>query len=131
MTSQKRENPSTGIFRIECIKCKNPVAFSLVDLESKEDLITTCSDCGKKYAIDNEFLRKQLLQFAKLCREIQASEEILGNAQIAVDVGPHSIKIPFKILLTRLKSILDLQIGDSKVTVTFRTEPVALPKSVK
>jgi hypothetical protein len=43
-------------------------------------------------------------------------------------VGPNSVKIPFKLLLLRLKSILDLQIGDTRLTVTFRVEPTSLPK---
>ena len=125
MATQKLENKKTGIFQIECLNCKHPISFSLNELEKASELIAICTECGKKYAIGDATLKRQLLQFAKLCREIRASEEILSNTAVSVDVGQQNIKIPFKILLTRLKSTLDLVIGDQKVTVVFRVEPTA------
>ncbi len=33
------------------------------------------------------------------------------------------MKIPFKLLLTRLNSTLDLMVGDDPLTIRFRVEP--------
>jgi len=120
---EKPQSAKKGIFQIPCLHCKQPVSFALLELE---DCVIECAHCKKKYAIGDQTLKRQLAQFARLCREIRASEEILGSSSVAVDVGPHSVKIPFKILLTRLKSTLDLKIGSEQVSVVFRTEPVTV-----
>lgn len=116
-----------GSFQLDCIGCKAPVVFSILDLKSPTHLVS-CDSCGKKYGLGQESLKRQLEKFAALCQQIQDSQEILGNASVAVEVGPHSVKVPFKLLLMRLKSTLDLTVGDQRLTVTFRVEPTALPK---
>lgn len=123
---QKIEQQKRGTFQLNCLHCKHPVTFEVLDLQKEPELVVECSCCNKKYVIGDEALKRQLAQFARLCKEIRASEEILGSTSIAVDVGPHSVKIPFKILLTRLKSTLDLKVGSERITVVFRTEPCAL-----
>lgn len=111
-----------GSFQIDCICCSQPVIFSISDL--KDSLATICcKECGKKYALGDTNLKRQLTLFGELCQQIRLSEEILGDAAIAVDVGPHSIKVPFKLLLTRLKSTLDLKVGETPITVSFRVQP--------
>lgn len=99
-----------------------------MDLDKTPTLVT-CSSCNKKYALGEETLKRQLKKFAALCQQIQDSQEILGDASVAVDVGGQSVKIPFKLLLTRLKSVLNLQIGNTKLSVAFRVEPTSLPKA--
>lgn len=106
----------------DCHGCKQPVRFSLFEIEHHPDL--TCSHCWKKYVFDDEILKRQLKQFEALCRQIQESSEILGHTSIGVDVGEHHVKIPFKLLLTRLSSRLDLTIGDKQETLAFRFEPL-------
>ena len=100
------------------------MCFSLFDLD--EDNLVSCQECGKKYGLSEENLKRQLKKFAGLCRQIQESEEILGKAGVTVSVGKDEVKIPFKILLTRLKSTLDLQVGNERLVITFRVEPTAL-----
>lgn len=117
-----------GTFQLECIDCKSDVVFSIMDLDKTPTLVT-CSSCNKKYALGEETLKRQLKKFAALCQQIQDSQEILGDASVAVDVGGQSVKIPFKLLLTRLKSVLNLQIGNTKLSVAFRVEPTSLPKA--
>lgn len=62
---------------------------------------------------------------------MKKSEEILNSASIAVSVGPHEVKVPFKILLTRLRSTLDLDVGGSKVSISYRTEPLKVAQSIE
>lgn len=111
-----------GSFQIDCISCNKPVLFSLKDIEATS--VVNCSECGKGYAFTDAKLQRQLAKFAALCSQIQESEEILGNSSVAVEVGQHKVQVPFKILLTRLKSTLDLKVGDQRMSVIFRTEPI-------
>ena len=110
-----------GSFQLDCISCQHPVVFSVSDL----DKIVRCSECGQKYGLNEEPLKRQLKKFAALCKQIQESEEILGNTAVAVEVGTSKVQVPFKILLTRLKSTLTLQVGDKRLVVTFRTQTTA------
>lgn len=67
---------------------------------------------------------RQIKKFEALCQQIHLSEEILGSTSVAIDVGPHHVKVPFRMLLTRLGSVLDLTISGQKIEILFRTEPL-------
>ena len=121
---KERQVTTKGSFELDCRECRQPVTFSLFDLADVK--LVSCTHCGKKYGLGEENLTRQLKKFAALCRHIQESEEILGTAGVAVTVGKDEIKIPFKILLTRLKSTLDLQVGQERLAISFRVEPTAL-----
>lgn len=116
-----------GTFELECIDCKSNVVFSILELD-KEPHVVKCPSCNKKYAFGHESLMRQIKKFAALVRQIQDSQEILGDASIAVDVGGQSVQVPFKLLLTRLKSVLNLQIGEKSIQLAFRVEPTTLSK---
>lgn len=105
----------------KCLTCGSPVHFSIFDLENHKNL--PCCGCDKKYSFSDPVLIRQLQQFEALCRQIHASQEILGNTSIGIDVGEHHIKVPYKLLLTRLSSSLDLNMEGQKVSIVFRIEP--------
>lgn len=111
------------LLEFNCLSCKQPIHFSVIRLDQEETTIP-CNCCEKKYAFTDETLRRQLKKFANLCLQLIESEEILGNTAVGVDVGEKHVKIPYKLLLTRLNSSLDLMIGDKKVSITFRIEPL-------
>ena len=108
--------------QFNCLSCKSPIVFSIFDLERYAQV--PCHGCEKKYAFTDPVLVRQIKKFEALCSQIHDSEEILGNANVGVDVGDHHVKVPYKLLLTRLSSCLELAIGDQKVSIFFRTEPV-------
>src|SRR3989338_1237087 len=95
-----------------CQECQHPIAFSIFHL-NETDHTVTCAECHKKYSFDDEIFLRQLNKFVKLCEQIHESEEILGNTSVGVDVGPNHVTIPYKLLLTRLSSSLDLMIGNT------------------
>lgn len=104
----------------KCTKCHHPVSFSVMsDQETSKTL--TCKHCEKEYLLGPQIL-SQLKKFEALCKQIQESKEIFGQAAIAVDVGPHKVKIPFQLLLTRLSSVLELSIGNEKASISFRVD---------
>lgn len=110
------------LLQFQCQKCKNPVNFSIFELENSDEGVI-CPDCGLIYDFNDESLKRQLRKFEDLCLQIQRSEEILSKASIGIYLGDREIKIPYKLLLSRLNSTLDLTLGDHPLTIVFRIEP--------
>lgn len=108
--------------QFDCVSCDQQVTFSIFQLDHSQGL-TSCDSCKKKYLFDDEDLKRQLKKFEALCRQICESEEILSNTSIGIDVGDQHVKIPYKLLLTRLNSCIDLMVGDQPVSIRFRLEP--------
>lgn len=106
-----------------CLSCSKPVQFSIFSQEDR-CLDLTCQNCDKKYLIDDEVLLRQMCKFAALCKQLIESEEILSHSSIGIDIADHHVKIPYKLLLTRFNSCLDLKIGDQPLQITFRIEPL-------
>jgi hypothetical protein len=102
-----------------CQNCKNPIQFSIFDL--KENL--SCKTCRLLYDFNDARLKRQLEKFESLCRQIQQSEEILSDTSVGVSIGDREVQIPYKLLLTRLNSTLQLMIDDQPLRITFRVEP--------
>ncbi len=105
----------------KCLSCDHHIDFSPFDLDQNTFLV--CKGCGKEYAFNDPAFIRQLKKFDALCRQIRESEEILGSASVGVDVGEHHVKVPYKLLLTRLSSVLELNIGGKVVSIVFRVEP--------
>lgn len=110
------------VLEFSCQSCKSSVCFSIFDLDKNEGEIP-CSECSLVYDFGDEDLKRQLKKFEGLCRQIQQSEEILSNTSIGIHIGDREVKIPFKLLLTRLNSTLDLMVDDKPLTIVFRIEP--------
>jgi len=106
----------------KCRHCSTPILFSVFELENHS--LLKCQGCEKKYAFTDASLIRQMKKFEALCRQIHESEEILGSASVGVDVGEHHVKVPFKLLLTRLSSTLDLIMEGQKISIAFRIEPI-------
>lgn len=104
-----------------CHFCQHPISFSVFEIEKSPYL--SCPSCGGSYHCDDETLLRQLRKFENLCRQIQESEEILSQTSVGVFVAGKEVKIPYKLLLTRLNSTLELMIGNRNTSITFRLEP--------
>ena len=105
----------------KCLNCQSSIRFSFFNLNEQPPL--NCSGCSKKYAFGDPNLIRQLKKFEALCSQIHESQEILGNASVGIDVGEHHVKVPYKLLLTRLNTNLDLDIDGVVVSITSRIEP--------
>lgn len=111
------------LLQFDCQSCKAPVRFSIFELEGKNSVIC-CTECNKKYAFVDDTLKRQLRKFEALCRQLIDSEEILSQTSVGIDVGDTHVKVPYKLLLTRFNSTLDLMIGDQPCSISFRIEPI-------
>ena len=110
------------ILEFDCHSCGNPVSFSVFELDQPQCKVE-CEECKQSYKLEDEVLMRQLTKFTALCKQLIESEEILSTAAVGIDVGEHHVKVPFKILLTRLNPVLDLVIGDRPFSIRFRIEP--------
>lgn len=108
--------------QFDCQGCKKPICFSVFELEQAAKPIQ-CPHCEKTYAFSDPTLIRQIKKFEALCRQICDSEEILSSTAVGIDVGDRHVKVPFKILLSRLSSCLDLMIGKQPMSIKFRIEP--------
>jgi hypothetical protein len=102
--------------QIACKGCKQPIEFSVFELEKGMHQIE-CAQCHKIYLFEDETLLRQIKLFDTLCRTIRDSEEILSHTAVGIDVGDRHVKIPYKILLSRLSSNLDLKVGDEHISM--------------
>ncbi len=112
------------MLQFKCLSCGSDVGFSLFNLDEKMPI--DCPDCKRKYLFSDQNLIRQVKKFAALCKQIRESEEILGHANIGIDVGEHHVKVPYKLLLSRLNSSLDLSIEGKTLSIQFRVEPTKL-----
>lgn len=110
-----------------CPGCDAPVPFSITQLPEQE-YIAPCPSCKKKFVFNDEDLVRQLKKFTSLCTAIHESEEILGNSSIGIHMNDKEVKIPFKLLLTRLNSQIELMLGGVPVSIAFRIEPAEINK---
>lgn len=106
-----------------CCKCGQPVTFSVFHIARRREPVS-CTHCGQNYAFQDPDLCRQIRKFCALCHQIRESEEILSSTAVAIDIGEHHVQFPYKLLLTRLNSQFDLLIGNERVTLTFRVEPL-------
>lgn len=111
------------ILQFDCQNCKETIDFSIFELDKKGHYIE-CASCKKQYIFNDETLVRQLKKFALLCKQIIDSEEILSHTVVGIDVGEKQVKVPYKLLLTRFTSSLDLIIGNQTVSIRFRIEPL-------
>ena len=110
----------TAPLQFKCIECASDVFFTVLDYNSYSKPVE-CSKCHKKYQFGENIVDK-LKKFEALCRQIQESKEIFSQSAIAIDVDGLQVKMPFQLLLTRLSSILELNIGGEKTVISCRVD---------
>lgn len=106
-----------------CIKdgCGELVRFSVFDISKNHSI--RCATCGKEYTFGEELMAK-LDKFEKLCRAVNEAEDILSDTNVAIDVYSHNVCIPFRLLLTRLNTQLNLTVGGKDIQIRFRVSPL-------
>jgi hypothetical protein len=120
-----------SMLQFNCVSegCSHAIKFAILDV--KDDQRLTCAACGQSYFFNKELVCA-LAKFDRLCRAIHESEAILSDTNVAVNVGGHEVKVPFRLLLTRLNTSLTLRITqeingkriEHPIDVQFRLEPL-------
>lgn len=106
-----------------CIQngCQQSIHFKLSDIE--QNLHVRCPKCKKEYTFSSDFVNK-LKKFDLLIGAIKESKDILSNVNIAISVKNHQVRIPYNLLLTRMNTLLTLNLGDNQLNFRFRVEPL-------
>ena len=102
-------------------ECRNTIPFSVLKIEKGQTIV--CSRCGKKYTFDNT-LTYQIKKFEKLIMAVREAEDILGNTYVGITVDGHEVQLPYRLLLTRMNTLLTLNIGGQEFSFKFRVEPL-------
>ena len=107
----------------ECMEgsCDGVVAFNLARVLD-DDFQALCPKCHRSYEFEEE-IKGKLGKFVELIKAVRGAEDILGNCDVAVNVGDRSVKIPYVLLLTRLNTMVSLSVGGNQVDFHFRVEP--------
>lgn len=102
--------------------CDELIKFNVMGLQKDEGRIS-CPHCHRQYQFDEAFLEK-LGKLRNLILSVREAEDILGDCNVAVTTAGGEVKIPYRLLLTRMNSLLTLDVGGEKVDFCFRIEPI-------
>ncbi|MDD2479399.1 MAG: hypothetical protein PHS31_05870 [Victivallaceae bacterium] len=101
--------------------CGGVVKFSLAEVTSK-DFQAVCPKCHQTYELNAE-LTDKLKRMLSLVQAIGDAEDILGSCNVAVNVAGGSVKIPYALLLTRLNTMITLNLGGRDVDFHLWIKP--------
>lgn len=102
-------------------ECGAAVRFSLSAVEDPK-FQAVCPDCMATYEFDDG-LRDKLARMLKLVLAIRGAEDILGDCNVAIATKDEEIRIPYALLLTRLNTIVTLELGGRSVDFHLWVEP--------
>lgn len=108
--------------QFSCFNCNDTINFSLLNLHQKQPTIE-CLTCKKNFDFSDKKLLSQLDKFVTLCTTLQECQDILSDTSVGIYVKGEEILVPYKLLLTRLNSKLELDIGGKPCNISFRVEP--------
>ena len=101
--------------------CDGVVKFNLAEVAS-HNFQAACPKCHRAYALDAQ-LRDKLQRMLQLIEAIRQSEDILGDSIVSVNVAGGEVKIPYALLLTRLNTLITLEVGGRKTDFHLWVEP--------
>ena len=101
--------------------CNGVIKFNLADVVDP-DFQAVCPECHNAYALEDA-LRDKLKRMLELILAIRNSEDILGDSVVSVNVAGGEVRIPYALLLTRLNTMITLDIGGSKTDFHLWVEP--------
>ena len=101
--------------------CTGVVKFNLADI-GRRDFQAVCPVCHRAYTLEAE-LRDKLGRMLELIQALRSSEDILGDSFVSVNVAGGEVRVPYALLLTRLNTMITLELGGKKVDFHLWVEP--------
>lgn len=116
--------PLRAMVDFACIddECKAAVAFNLMERQEGKGRVV-CPQCHREYELDAAFLDK-LQRLRKLILTVQEAADILGDVNVAITTPAGEVRVPYWLMLTRLNTIITVELGGKKVDFNFRVEPL-------
>jgi len=127
VTAEKNSSAAGGRAGIDfqCLNkdCRSGVKLSLAEIGDPE-FQAVCPRCKATYELDDT-LRDRLLRMLDLVQTIRRCEDILGDASVAVATADDEVRVPYALLLTRLNTMISLEMGGEKVNFHLWIEPAS------
>ena len=89
----------------------------------KKDGLITCPHCYRQYSFSDSGFIDKLQKLKNLLIAVKEAEDILGDVNVGVNTVAGSAKIPYRLLLTRMNTVITLDVGGQKIDFNFRVEP--------
>lgn len=114
-----------AIIDFNCMEedCDEVVQFNLMQLRDNKGLLK-CPCCHRQYEFADDVFIDKLNKLRNLLLAVQDAEDILGDVNVGVTTLNGEVKIPYRLLLTRLNTMITLDVGGRKVDFHFRVEPL-------
>ncbi len=102
--------------------CSETVEFNVMALGSTKGIVS-CPNCHHQYHFDEKFIEK-LRKLNNLLVAVKDAEDILGDSNVAVTTPAGEVKVPYRLMLTRLNSLLTINFEGQSIDFYFRIEPI-------
>ncbi len=125
MAKKKKKKELVAKIDFDCLEadCGNTIQFNLMTLKENNGEIS-CDNCHRPYKFQRAFLNK-LEKLRNLVIAVKGAEDIIDDCKIAVTMPGHEVKLPYRLLLTRLNTLISLKVGKQVVDFNFRIEPLS------
>ena len=114
----------TAVVDFDCLEsgCGQNLKVDLMTLKAAKGQLA-CPACHHQYQFDRAFLNK-LEKLRALVLAVREAEDILGSINIAVTTPAGEVRLPYRLLLTRLNTLVSLDVNGKLVDFNFRVEPL-------
>ena len=103
-------------------ECGKTINFNVMELKEKAGLLT-CPHCYRQYSFSDSTFIDKLEKLRNLLIAVKDAEDILGDVNVGVNTVAGSAKIPYRLILTRMNTVITLEVGVYKIDFNFRVEP--------
>ena len=121
MAEAGKMNTSGALLDFVCPDCGGVVKFNLMELD-EADFQAMCPKCHRPYQFDDQ-LKDKFKKLQNLIFAVREAEPILGDCNVAVAVPAGEVKVPYALLLTRMNTMITLNLGGRKVDFHLWIEP--------
>ena len=104
-------------------ECDEVIQFNLMQLKESEGILK-CPSCHRQYEFSDDVFIEKLEKLRRLLIAVKDAEDILGDVNVGVTTLNGEVKIPYRLLLTRLNTMITIDVGGTMVDFHFRVEPL-------
>jgi hypothetical protein len=124
MSKEEEEDKLVALIDFDCpaAECGKNIVFDLLTLK-ENDAQVMCGECMQPYQFDNSFTRK-LDQLRKMVLAVKEAEDIIDDCNVSITTVNGEVKLPYRLLLTRMNTLISLEIFDKVIDFNFRIEPL-------
>ncbi|MCJ8332106.1 MAG: hypothetical protein HRT89_09545 [Lentisphaeria bacterium] len=106
----------------QCIDCAETIDFNLMTLQENDGQVS-CKHCHRPFKFSKKFQEK-LLKLRQLIVAIREAEDIIDDCNVSVTTAIDNVKVPYRLLLTRMNTLISLKVSNKVIDFNFRIEPL-------